>query len=68
MRMVLFTRPFYKREFTRLSHVRTLLEDHKTFDKEQVLGTEQQQEGQEKEGKQQQKDQFLWTYVLRPSR
>ena len=51
-------------EFTRLQRVRTLMDQHMTYDKEKMLkeGYEQQKEQEKKPKK------YIWSYIIKPVR
>jgi hypothetical protein len=56
--------PYEQFEFTRLQSVRSVMDEHIMFNKEDLLFKKTQDK--EKEGKKE--DKFIWSYVLRPVR
>ena len=69
----LFWVPYERYEYTRLSHIRTEMDQHRTYKKETILGDEDEEgvEGEEFTDKSANKatadkGSFIWTFLIRP--
>ena len=65
-----FWLPYERYEYTRLQRVRTLMDQHITYDKERML-REGYEEVNNEGGQHQQKkkpQRFIWSYIIKPVR
>ena len=58
--------PYERFEFTRLNRVRIYMDQHMSYDKEEMVNMGKQFENQNAENKE--KEHFIWTYIIRPMR